>query len=144
MRMVWAVASGSDSDYQVVCVVDGDEAAAQAVAARMNVLIPSSWDEYRVESFEMVAGPDEIHAHVTWHGSERVVPDRQRMPAGVWSYARFVFGAPERVQELRTDIRKSGSGVEVTAIGPTEAKVRKALSDRVAQYLAEQMEVAGG
>lgn len=122
---MWAISSGSYSDYSVYALVASKEAA-ERIVEQLNEGHRSSYDEYFVEDFPVITG---VRREFVLRMEYRGGTDRE------WTTSHWLFAESEAEQPVKVEHAWHG-GFVVT--GTDYDRVRKVYSERRAEYRANQ------
>lgn len=142
---VWAVTTGSYSDYRIKALFTSKKLAeAHAAALRGD---QDGWDrDASVESFELFeAAPRRVPIHERWCRLHAVTGEvvAERVDARPqWEYGDL-YGPAKPIMGARTFHAPAyGKDTLVEVIGASKARVEKAYQDRIAQARAKILGVA--
>lgn len=137
-QKVWVVASGEYSDYRVLCACDS-KARAETVAQLLRADQDRFRSDARVESLPLVmTDPEKVrlyHASVTVWDDGRVTDEREWITTE-WPFDQWEPITPVWWRWVRAPVHKDKGG-RLEIRGTDEQRVRRVLSDRKAQLLAE-------
>lgn len=141
MNTIWAISSGSYSDYRVLCVVDGTKADAEELAQRMRGMSDDIWtgSDVSVEALAFVrpdVQPVEIlHMRVTVWDNGTTSEERTDVRRE-WPFDPLYESGLLSWRWVRAPIHK-GKGGRLEVMGTDHERVRRVFSDRRAQLMAE-------
>jgi hypothetical protein len=127
MATVYALSSGSYSDYSVSCVF-ANKADAETAADALNGA-EGYHEDFAVEKFDFHEGPAEVGPYWTWSFAERYGPDEPQ------ERARTAL-LPSSRRPTVTEIRNSPTTYQLHVGGKDREAVRKAFFDRYEAWRA--------
>ena len=142
---VWAVTTGSYSDYRVKTLFTSKKLAeAHAAALRGD---SDGWDrDATVEAFELFdAAPKRVSIHERWcriDARDGEIVQERGEPRPQWEYGDL-YGPAKPIMGARTfQAPAYGKDTLVEVVGASKARVEKAYRDRIAQARAKILGVA--
>lgn len=135
-RIMWAVSTGTYSDYRVMCVCPSEDDA-NTVASKFNAS-GDGWSPARAESFPIVSADVERHLVATFMENlwdDGRTTDRRENVRYVWP---FDYGASEpsvRWRWVRAP-NHQGQGGRLEVTGTDLERVRRVFSDKRAEIMA--------
>lgn len=140
-KKIWAVSSGSYSDYRVHALFES-EVVAEAVATTANGL--ENYDDHFVEGFQFYAKDEIPEPLVVYRGTIELFDDGTYGPIKVTSdgpkfaFQHYMTVPPPRrphIRQVRAPMyQNKGARLEVSA--RTDTMVRKVINDRLMEHKA--------
>lgn len=135
-RKMWAVSTGTYSDYRVMCVCPTEDDAG-AVAAKFN-LDGQHWCTARVESFPIITADVEQKLVATFMENlwdDGRTTDRRENVRYVWPFDYHGDEPPVRWRWVRAPVHQ-GQGGRLEVTGTDLERVRRVFSDKRAEIIA--------
>jgi len=141
-KTLWAVTSGSYSDYRVHVLLETED---QAIEVARAADAQEGCHDYAVESFPFYPTVAEITEPITiyemsvvlWDDGRHDLPSYEE-PVTRMEFQHYKFVPPKtrpRIRQVRAPVYKNkGARLDVTA--RTETMVRKAMNDRLMEHKA--------
>lgn len=136
LKKMWAISSGSYSDYRVDAVCESKEIA-EAVAAKMNLLESRGYDEYGVEELPVL--DESIHRVIVHHMNVEIrdaggTGSERQWDTPVWSFDEDAVEVAWRW--VRAPMYNGKAG-RLDVWGTDRERVRKVLGDQRAMLMAD-------